>query len=68
MGGRNTRCYNSFLLRKSQRHRTLTPSPHSIRNTPLANRSQENFHLLPQFMHSQNVVIGSSADRVCAWL
>jgi hypothetical protein len=28
--------------------------------------SQENFHRLPQFMHSQNVVIGSSADRVCA--
>lgn len=27
----------------------------------------ENFHLLPQFSHVQNVVKGSSAERVCIW-
>jgi hypothetical protein len=28
---------------------------------------QQNRHLLPQWTHCTNVVIGSSADRVCIW-
>jgi hypothetical protein len=40
---------------------TLRRSNRNTRRT-----AQENFHLFPQCRHSQKVVMGSSALRVCA--
>jgi hypothetical protein len=54
--GRKTPTRSNFAEHVEILHCYHTPAP------------QENFHRFPQFMHSQNVVIGSSADLVCAWL
>lgn len=47
----------------------VTFQPATVRCLPLSasSPSQQNFQRLLQLTHVTNVVIGSSAERVCSW-